>query len=144
MRPGVWMTPGWIPILQPAGLMIPGQLGPTRRDLDWLWRAWWTYSTSEAVIRNASITVTKGSGTHPDLILLGDALSDGNNKANLVLNGLDDGVRGEGRWNIKNGRVRFRLPNCLIPKVQYCYGLRTLSKIRYITSLTEPNTGRPK
>ena len=42
--PGVWMWPGWMPILQPRGLMIPGQLGPTRRDLDWLLRAFMTCS----------------------------------------------------------------------------------------------------
>jgi hypothetical protein len=36
-EPGVKMFPGMIPILHPpppgAGAMIPGQLGPTRRDL---------------------------------------------------------------------------------------------------------------
>ena len=44
MRPGLWMAPGWMPILQPSGLMIPGQLGPTRRDFDWLFSAFITYA----------------------------------------------------------------------------------------------------
>lgn len=43
IRPGLWMCPGWMPILHPRGLMMPGQLGPTRRDLDWLFRAFTTY-----------------------------------------------------------------------------------------------------
>lgn len=43
MRPGLWMWPGMIPILQPSGLMIPGQLGPTRRLLFWERRACATY-----------------------------------------------------------------------------------------------------
>ena len=42
MRPALWIAPGWMPILQPSGLMIPGQLGPTRRDLDWLLSAFMT------------------------------------------------------------------------------------------------------
>lgn len=46
-EPGVKMLPGMMPILQPPlpsgeGAMIPGQLGPTRRDLLWRRRAWAT------------------------------------------------------------------------------------------------------
>ena len=40
--PGVWMWPVWMPILQPRGLMIPGQLGPTRRLFDWFLSAFAT------------------------------------------------------------------------------------------------------
>lgn len=41
--PGLWICPGMIPILQPRGFITPGQLGPTRRDLDWLLSACQTY-----------------------------------------------------------------------------------------------------
>lgn len=37
--PGLCMCPGMMPILQPRGLITPGQLGPTSRDLDWLFKA---------------------------------------------------------------------------------------------------------
>lgn len=113
MRPGVWMTPGWIPILQPAGLMIPGQLGPTRRDLDWLWRAWWTYTATEAVIRDTPTTVAKRSGTYANFILLGNALSDGDNEANLVFDRFNDCVGG-GRWrDVEDGGIGLRLAHGL-------------------------------
>src|SRR6266481_5105970 len=32
-----------MPILHPRGLITPGQLGPTRRDFDWLLSAFTTY-----------------------------------------------------------------------------------------------------
>lgn len=35
MRPRLWMKPGMMPILHWPGAIIPGQLGPTRRVLDW-------------------------------------------------------------------------------------------------------------
>ena len=43
--PGLWICPGMIPILQPAGLMIPGQLGPTKRDLLCAFNAFMTCTT---------------------------------------------------------------------------------------------------
>lgn len=107
------MTPGWIPILQPAGLMIPGQLGPTSRDLDWLWRAWWTYTVMEVVVRDMPTTVAKKSSTYPNLVLLGNALSNGDNEANLVLDGFNDCVGG-GRWgNIEDSGIGLRLAHGL-------------------------------
>ena len=33
-EPRRWMWPGMMPILQASGVMTPGQLGPTRRDLE--------------------------------------------------------------------------------------------------------------
>ena len=66
-------------------------------------------------LRNTSTTISEGGGTHPDLVLLGNALSDGDNKANLVFNGLNDGVGG-GRWgNVENGGIRLGLPHGLRP-----------------------------
>lgn len=62
-EPGVKMLPGMMPILQPPlpsgeGAMIPGQLGPTRRDLLWRRRAWATCcerARRESVVPEESI-----------------------------------------------------------------------------------------
>jgi hypothetical protein len=46
MHPGEKIFEGIIPILHPppkSGAMIPGQLGPTKRDLLWLLRTWAIY-----------------------------------------------------------------------------------------------------
>jgi hypothetical protein len=53
--PTLWMWPGIIPILQPSGLIIPGQLGPTSLDLLWLKRADLTYFPNYNVLINLRI-----------------------------------------------------------------------------------------
>ena len=44
-EPLLWMWPGMIPILHASGVMMPGQLGPMRRDAD-PWRARLTFTMS--------------------------------------------------------------------------------------------------
>ena len=41
-----WMYPGMMPILHSPGLMIPGQLGPIRREALWLISAFFTRTMS--------------------------------------------------------------------------------------------------
>ena len=60
-----------MPILHPSGLMMPGQLGPTRRDFDWLLSAFMTCSGTGAGERNLNgceAEGTFGHGTHPDFV----------------------------------------------------------------------------
>lgn len=88
--------------------MIPGQLGPTRRDFDWLIRAWWTWRKGEYDFLENIAAVT-----YLDLVLLGDTLSDADNQANLVLNGLDNGVSSSWWRDIENGCVGFDFAHSL-------------------------------
>ena len=49
-----------IPILQPAGLMIPGQLGPTKRDLLCAFSAFMTCEVHMLMEITHSMTVKDG------------------------------------------------------------------------------------
>src|SRR5260221_13517326 len=63
--PGLWMCPGWMPILHPSGLITPGQLGPTRRDFDWLLSALMTCKElAEARVSEDQTRRCKASRTH--------------------------------------------------------------------------------
>lgn len=117
------MAPGWMPILHPSGLMIPGQFGPTRRDLDWLLSAFMTYSGPPTGSARNSRGASTGR-THPDLVLLGDALRDTDNQPDLVLNRLDDSIRGGGWWHVEDGRIGLHIPD----------GLRRMSGGKYCCS----------
>lgn len=83
--------------------MTPGQLGPTSRDLDWLFKAAMT-----CVLHVYELRVHRESevSTDPDLVGLGNTLSDANNQANLVLYGLDDSICRERRGDINDCRLR--------------------------------------
>jgi hypothetical protein len=48
-----------------------------------------------------------------NLVSLRDTLSDADNEANLILNGLNDSVGGERRGNIENGSIRLGFLNRL-------------------------------
>lgn len=96
MEPARWMWPGMMPILHWPGRMIPGQFGPSRRDL----LCW----------RSASVTWRRMSGSvgqaaNLDHVVLGDPLGDAHDQPNLALDRLEDGCRSEGRRNVDNGRV---------------------------------------
>ena len=54
-----------------------------------------------------------GGGTHPNFILLGDALCNAYNEANLVLNCLNNGVCGMWRGDVEHCRVGLYFPNSL-------------------------------
>ena len=60
------------------------------------------------------------SATHANLVGWGDALRNADNEADLVLNGLDDGVRRGRWWYIQDRRIGLHL----------AYGLRPVSTAR--------------
>lgn len=61
--------------------------------------------------RRKLIAVGRADGdTHPDFVQLGDTLRNADNKANLILDGFDDGIRGGGWWHVEDGRIRLNLP----------------------------------
>jgi len=102
------MWPGWIPILQPDGFMIPGQLGPIRRDFDWLLRAFITCVTMVQYIRPGV-----ANAPYSDLVCLGNTLCNANNQAHLILDGLNDGIC-SGRWrDIEDCSIRLGFPDSL-------------------------------
>lgn len=115
------MFPGMMPILQPPlpsgdGAMMPGQLGPTRRDLLWRRSAWATCEEAEPDglyscfgSSDMLLFIFAATATYSDLVLLGDALGDADNQRDLGLDGLDDGVGRKGRGNIDDGRFRLDL-----------------------------------
>ena len=77
---------------------------------------------------------------HPNFIRLRDAFRYAYNERNLIFDGLDDGVASERRRNVYNGRVWLGFSDSLLPGVSD--GLRRTTP--QLTSLTLPNTGRPK
>jgi hypothetical protein len=87
---------------------MPGQLGPTRRDFDWFLRAFATY---HLILSNDSRGVTEY--TYTDLILLWDTFSDTHNKANLIVNSLDDSISSKGRRDVDDSRVGFHFLDSL-------------------------------
>lgn len=86
--------------------MIPGQLGPTRRDLDWLLRAFMTWE----MIRKRMLGTTDA---YPDFVSLWNTLGDANNQSNFILNCLNDGICSRGRGHIKDGCFSSGLPDSL-------------------------------
>lgn len=56
----------------------------------------------------------RGPGTHPDFVLLGDALRNAYNEADFVLNRLNNGIRGMWWGNVEHGRVRLYFPDGLL------------------------------
>jgi hypothetical protein len=136
IRPGLCMCPGWIPILQPRGLMIPGQLGPIRRDLDWLLRMLMTCLAASTTKKSRQCRAT----TNPHFVSLGYALRDADDQGNLVLYGLDDGSRGIRRGHVYDTRIRSRFSDSLFAQ---WVSRRRMSAGRP-TSFTVLNTGRPR
>ena len=91
--------------------MTPGQLGPTRRDLDWLFSAFTTWgSTRHKAALEQSKQMRK---THSDFVRLRDALGNANNQANLILYRLNDGVGSIRRRHVQHGCVWLGLANGL-------------------------------
>ena len=88
--------------------MIPGQLGPTRRDFDWLLSAFMTYAT-----RRSEAQHDLRDCTYLDLILLRYSLSYADNQTNFILDGFDDGIGSGGWWDVEHGSVRLYLPDGL-------------------------------
>jgi hypothetical protein len=54
-----------------------------------------------------------------DLIRLRNTLSDADDEANLVLNGLENGISGKGRGHVEHSRVRLGLLHRLQCKYEY-------------------------
>lgn len=90
--------------------MIPGQLGPTSRDLLWLLSALMTLHRFQGPQQAGR------ESAYLHLVCLGDALRDADNEPNLVLDGLEDGVCRGGRRDVEHGRVGLRLPYSLNDK----------------------------
>ena len=57
----------------------------------------------------------RNDGTHSDFVLLGNSLGNADNETDLVLNGLDDGVRGAWWGHVEDGRVGLHFPDGLRP-----------------------------
>ena len=116
---------------------MPGQLGPTSRDLDWLLRACITcvegFSFQKYHRSNES--------TNLDLIRLWDTLCNANNQPDLVLNRFEDSIGRSGRWHIKNSSIWVCFPHGLRSK--WCQRLSKLYN-KLLTSFTVPKTGSPR
>jgi hypothetical protein len=108
------MWAGWMPILQPRGLMIPGQFGPTRRDFDWLLSA---RTTLKVKVMNVFALGGSERGLgHLDLVSLRNAFGDANNESDFILDRFDDGVGCVRGRDVEHGSVGFRLVDGLETK----------------------------
>ena len=143
------MCPGWIPILHPSGLMMPGQLGPTRRDFVWFLSALTTSSGGSA---NGALLDPRPT-TYPDLVRLGDTLGNTNDQWNLVVDGFNNGVSSCWRWDIDHGRIGLSLLDSLDKNRKKAYAThpdlsiltipkRVTASNSPLTSFTDPNTGK--
>jgi hypothetical protein len=70
--------------------MIPGQLGPTKRDLLCAFNAFMTCTMH--MLTKSQLHKKMGGCADLYLVLLGDALSDGDDEGDLILDGFDDCV----------------------------------------------------
>jgi hypothetical protein len=119
--PGMWMCPGMMPILQPRGSMIPGQLGPAKATaggslISMSRRSKRPRDEREGSSRrtdHARLGLRLKGVHHLDLVKLGDALGDGDDETDLGLDGLKDGVGSARGRNVDNGGVGLGLPDGL-------------------------------
>ncbi len=88
-RPGLWMCPGMMPILQAPGVITPGQFGPTRRVF---------------------VCASRTRRTR-DHVADGDALGDRDDESATRVDRLEDRVRGERRRH-EDARRRSRPSRC--------------------------------
>jgi hypothetical protein len=77
---------------------------------------------------------------HPNFIRLRDTFRYAYNERNLIFDGFDDGVASKRRRNVYNGRVWLGFSDSLLP----CVNDGLCRTTPQLTSLTLPNTGRPK
>lgn len=60
---------------------------------------------------HSALALTLQSVHNPDLVSLRDTLSDGDDELNLVLDGFDDSIGGEGRGNVDDRGIRLSFSN---------------------------------
>ena len=91
--------------------MIPGQLGPIRRDLDWDFRAAVTFVINYDIEINSRMPGE--IDTNANFVRLRNSLCDANDKAYFVLNCINNSISGLSGRDIKDGSIRLGFPDSL-------------------------------
>jgi hypothetical protein len=102
--PALWINPGMIPILHSLGLIIPGQLGPIILKVNKNSKKFKKIQKKKKYKIPGDLLGSKGV-FNSDHIMLGDTISNGNNKVKFGLNGIDDGIGGKGWGDIDDRGV---------------------------------------
>ena len=81
--------------------------------------------------RNRITALAMRLETHLDLVLLGNTLRNGDDETNLVLDGLEDGIRRGGWWYVEDGGVGLDFPHG-ITRFGRMWGSATIIRSTYL------------